>query len=131
MTAVFVLNNLVLLTLETPGFLVINLISYGSVVTFSIIGLRNLKAEEKIQDQKPLDLSKDAEAVDKVYHDLKILLAQSIQKESLPMAKELARICSELGPVAAELNEKVEEKLPPRPSPFKQGSLRSAFRIAS
>lgn len=131
MTAVFVLNNLVLLTLETPGYLIVNLCSYGLVMSLSLLALRKVGKEKKMLIEIREDLSVEAEVIDKVYHDLKILLGNNCNKENLPLARELAKICSELGPIAAELNEKVEENQLPKPSPFKQGSLRSAFRIAS
>lgn len=45
-TTVFILNNIYLMTLETPGYLMINLISFGLVVTFSILSLRNFNVNE-------------------------------------------------------------------------------------
>lgn len=130
-TAVFILNNIYLITLEKPGYLMINLVSFGVVVTFSILSLRNFeKNVTKSESVDPFkrtlhELSDDAEAIGDVYSDLKQLLVVSCQKESLPIAKELARICSELGPAAADLN----EKLTPRVSSFKQGSLRNVYRM--
>lgn len=130
-TAVFILNNLMLLTLETPGYIVTNILTYGLVVTISIISLRNFGKEKQTQVLFREDISEEAEAVEEVYAELKILLSRCVQKESLPIAKELAKICSELGPIAEELRVKSELSEPPKPSPFRQGSLRSAFRIAS
>lgn len=122
-TAVFILNNLVLWSLETPGHLIVNILTFGVVVSISILCLRTL--EEK--KSKP----KNAEKIDEIYDDLKKLLANSCTKESLPTAKELARICSELGPIAAEMNERSEEKTAPKETPFRKGSLRSAYGYQS
>lgn len=44
-TVVFLLNNIYLMTLETPGYLIINLIFFGIVMTFSILSLRSLEEE--------------------------------------------------------------------------------------
>lgn len=118
-TAVFILNNLVLWTLETPGHLIVNILSYGVVVSISILCLRTL--EEK--KSKP----KNAEKIEEIYNDLKKLLTNSCTKESLPTAKELARICSELGPIAKEMNEKSEARPVVKESPLGKGSLRSAY----
>lgn len=134
LTIVFILNNLYLMTLEIPGYFLINLVSFGVVVTFSILSLRNFGEKDPSFDSgDPVklalhELSHDAEAISDVYSDLKQLLAVSCQKESLLIAKELARICSELGPAAADLNEKLEDRIAPRVSPFKQGSLRNVYR---
>ncbi len=45
-TAVFIPNNIYLMTLETPGYLMINLVSFGLVVTFSILSLRKFEEKE-------------------------------------------------------------------------------------
>jgi hypothetical protein len=112
-SAVFILNNLVLLTLETPGYLITNLISFTAVLTVSIFSLRDINKKGP---------SKENEVLDKTYADLKILLGECCQKESLPIAKEIARICSDLGPYA---------RVEPKKSPFKQGSLRNAYKMHS
>ncbi len=39
-TIVFIVNNIYLMTLETPGYLILNLVSFGLVLTFSILSLR-------------------------------------------------------------------------------------------
>lgn len=124
-TAVFVLNNLVLMTLETPGYFIVNLCSYGLVVSLSIMGLRKFEANKKIKKipiHSTEDFSEEALALEEVYNDLKVLLSTCIQKESLPIAKELAKICTDLGPVAENINYRM-----PKENPFKQGSLRSAY----
>lgn len=121
-TTVFILNNLMLLSLETPGYLVLNILSFGAVITLSIIGLQNMKEEKRNNHYTVEEIVQDSEALDKAYADLKSLLVTSCQKESLPIAKELAKICAELGPVAENMRDK-------KPTPFRQGSLRSAFRI--
>ena len=110
-SAVFILNNLVLLTLETPGYLITNLITFTVVLTVSILTLRNSRKEKPSQEKAILD---------KTYADLKHLLGECCQKESLPIAKELARICADLGPHA---------KVEPKKSPFKQGSLRNVYKM--
>lgn len=126
-TTVFILNNLFLISLETPGYLMINLLSFGVVITVSILSLRSLDVKEPA---KPAlhELSDDAVAIGDVYSDLKQLLVFSCQKDSLPIAKELARICSELGPAAADLDEKIEDLANPRKSAFRQGHLRNVYR---
>lgn len=124
LTALFILNNLVLMTLDTPGYLLINLVSFGVVVSFSLIALSFLKLKENEKDKsiEILDDAKDPEVLDEVYRDLKKLLIANCHKESLPVAKELAKICTKLEPHTTQA---------PKESPFRQGSLRSAFRIAS
>lgn len=119
-TAVFILNNLVLWTLETPGHLIVNILTYGVVVSISILCLRTL------QDKKPESKPQNAEKIEVIYDDLKKLLANTCTKESLPTAKELARICSELGPIAAGMNDEVKKE-----GPFGNGSLRSAYGYQS
>lgn len=116
-TAVFILNNFVLLTLETPGYFIINLITFVTVLTVSILSLRNLS--EKIS--KDSTDSSNSEVINHVYADLKKLLTVCCQKDSLPIAKELVRICSELGPLTDK--PKIDN------GPFQKGSLRRAFRI--
>lgn len=133
-SAVFILNNVHLLTLETPGYLILNVLSFGVVITLSILCLRNFgEKETRHASTIPIksalhDITGDAETIGEAYSDLKQLLIMSCQKNSLPIAKELARICSELGPAAADLNEKVEDRLAPRERTFKQGSLRNVYK---
>lgn len=133
-SAVFILNNVHLLTLETPGYLILNIVSFGVVITLSILCLRNFgEKESRPASTVPMksalhDITDDAETIGEAYSDLKQLLVMSCQKNSLPIAKELARICSELGPAAADLNEKVEDRLVPRERTFKQGSLRNVYK---
>src|SRR6476620_3337552 len=122
-TSVFILNNLILMTLETPGYLIINLMSYGLVMSLSIYALRNFGEEKKIAIHTVEDFSEESETIDEVYEDLKVLLTNCLQKESLPIAKELVKICSDLGPVAETINYKV-----PKENPFPQGSLRRAYK---
>jgi hypothetical protein len=125
----------VLLTLETPGYLIVNILTFGVVVSISIICLQLFQDKEPKQtkvdpslETKLRELAKDAEKIEIIYDDLKRLLSQSCTKETLPYAKELARICSELGPVTANLNRKLEDKQELKVSPFNKGALRRAYR---
>lgn len=122
-TAVFILNNWMFLSLDRPGYLIVNILSFGVVVSISIISLQFLKVEKPEEESSPVDLSEEAQKVEEVYDDLKKLLAETCTKENLVVAKELVRICSKLGPVSAELNNKA-----PRKKIIKKSSLRSVYR---
>lgn len=129
-TAVFIINNLFLLTLETPGYAIVSAVFYGIAVSISILLLSDFKLKEPKSDLSEEDLERHSQAINESYTRLKSVLADCCQKESLPIARELAAICRDLGPVAGELKEMSDKKKETR-GPLGQGSLRRAFRIAA
>lgn len=138
-TALFILNNLTLVALEIPGLLIVNILSYGVIVTVAILSLKSFTKKEtreipisSLSTSQTFDrLQDNSEQLEEVYSDLKQVLANCCQKESLPVAKELARICSDLGPITKEIDEIIESKRPPAVSPFRKGALRRAYGFNS